>query len=164
MGSPGKRGSQVTLPPPSGRLEGVVAETFGALLAEFDFRKASGSELAPEAWVTYHNGTTAITVHEEIGAEPWVKISRLDCSSGRLVEGEGYSLSHVLSLRAPTSEVSNQAGDEGALRDKLAEQAALVSKYCGDMLRGDFRAFPELREVAQRQLQSTSEESSDSSR
>lgn len=149
---------------PSGRLESVVAETFGPLLTEFNFRKATGSELAPEAWVSYHNGTTAMTIHEEIGSEPWVKIGRLDRSSGRLVEGEGYSLSHVLSLRAPASEVSDQGGDAVALRDKLAEQAALVRKYCVDMLQGDFRVFPELQAIAQRQLESASGEPRNSPR
>lgn len=129
-----------------------MSKAFAAVLADFGLTKVSCSELAPVAWVTYHNKTTVMMVHQEIGSPPWVKIGRLDTRSGQALEGEGYSVAQVMALRAPANR-SPEAGG-APLEVTLAEQARLVQQYCGDMLRGDFSDFPKLRQLAQRQLDS----------
>lgn len=129
-------------------MEAAVAETFGPLLAEFGFLRVDGSEMAPEAWIRYQNDTTALTVLEEIGTPPWVKISRLDNTSAGPMEGEGYSLGHVLSVRAPESLPTAAPRSAIPLRAQLAALAELVRRHGADLLRGDFEVFPRLREVA----------------
>src|SRR6185436_4039696 len=82
-----------------------VDESFRFLIDNFGFRKISSASQAPEAWVHFRNATTGVTVHREIGSEPWVEISRLESVSGNTVERERYALDFLLAARSPQGQM-----------------------------------------------------------
>lgn len=66
---------------------------FAHLQSDYGFRLTERRAVGSEAWGTYENPTTRVTVHYELGAEPWVEIGRLDLRDGRLVQPASIGLS-----------------------------------------------------------------------
>jgi hypothetical protein len=137
-----------------------VDESFRFLVDNFGFRRISSSSEAPEVWVHLRNATTGVTVHREIGSEPWVEVSRLESVSGTTVERERYALDFLLAARSAQGQLRGREVAPGphAVRpsSSLAEKAALLHANGEEVLRGDFRIFPQLKELAERRLKERS--------
>jgi hypothetical protein len=128
---------------------------FDYLIASYGFQLKAERAVGSEAWVTYENETTRITVHYELGAEPWVEIGRLELRSGQIVQPSSIGLDLLLRERGePLSDavdVPREIGDSELSR-MIAVRAEGLRAF-GDLLSGDFRSFPKLQTKAEKELQ-----------
>src|SRR5689334_14270897 len=73
---------------------------FEYLVHAHGFQLTAEKAVGSEAWVAYENETTRVTVHYELGAEPWVEIGRLELRDGRTVQPSSIGLDLLLRERA----------------------------------------------------------------
>jgi hypothetical protein len=130
---------------------------FDYLTTEYDFCLKAQGAAGPEAWIVYENQTTRVTVHYEIGAEPWVEIGRLEVRDGEIVQPNSTGLALLLRERGqPLDDEVTVARDigESEIAQMVSVRAARLRTVGDDLLRGDFRAFPKLQTKAEKELQS----------
>ena len=134
-------------------IETIVLDAFAYLLESFGFRYLSTNTHTPECWSTFHNETTAVTVHYEVGSEPWVELAELKREGNRVVERNRVALHFLVEERAP-QEVSlrGPGDDDEGTRRVIYEKARQLQQYGSDILRGDFHVFPRLKEHAAENL------------
>ena len=129
--------------------EKVVLDAFAYLVESFGFRYLSTSMHAPECWSTFHNGTTAVTVHYEIGSQLWVELAELKRDDDRIVERNRSALEFLVQERAPQEvPLTTRGNDDEETRRVIYEKARQLREYGEEVLRGDFRVFPRLKELA----------------
>jgi hypothetical protein len=134
-------------------VEKVVLDAFAYLVENFGFRYLSTSMHAPECWSTFHNETTSVTIHYEIGSQPWVEIAKLKREGDRIVEQNRAALEFLIQERAPGEVLLTTSGhDEEGTRRVIYAKARQLREYGSDVLRGDFRVFPRLKELAEENL------------
>jgi len=83
-----------------------------------------------------------------------VELAELVRDSSRVIERNRTSLEFLLTERAP-EEAGILAGrsDEVDVKHVIYEKARLLRQYGQDVLGGDFRIFPRLKELAAENLQ-----------
>jgi hypothetical protein len=126
-----------------------------AYLAEQGFICRDEANAGAEAWVTYENGKTRITVHYELGAVPWVEVGRLESRGGRFVQPQSVSLDLLLRDRGVSLKDEISAPREITpfeLSSMLGTRAERLRQYGADVLRGDFSSFPRLQTKAEKEL------------
>jgi hypothetical protein len=135
-----------------------VAETLAAfeyLIIDYGFHVSVPEASGSEAWAMYENPTTRVTVHYELGAEPWVEIGRLEPHDGKLVQSGSVGLDLLLRERGrPLGDEVNPPRDIGKseISNMLGARAERL-RMCGDdLLRGDFQSFPRLQTKAEKEL------------
>jgi hypothetical protein len=133
--------------------EDSVLDAFAFLVNDFGFRYKSMRVHAPECWCVFHNVTTGIVVHYELGSRPWVEMAELRHHGDRVIEVRRSALEFLLQQRAPleAGSTSRCDGDE-ELRRAICAQASSLRDHGGDLLRGDFAIFPRLQELAAESL------------
>lgn len=139
-----------------------VRSAFEFLINDYGFRVAAEKALGAEAWVTYENATTTVTVHYELGAEPWVEIGRLELRNGQMVQPSSIGLELLLRERGkPLSDAIDVPRDMGDAENSrmIALRAERLRAFGDDLLRGDFRSFPKLQTKAERELRKREAES-----
>jgi len=136
---------------PPGELEEAVSSAFAYLTESFGFKRLSATAHGREFWSTFHNETTAVTVHYEIGGPVWVELARLETYSGKRVERDRCALEFLLQERAPQEPSLPWRTDED-LCFMIREKARQLREYGSDILNGDFRIVPRLKELAAENL------------
>lgn len=134
----------------------AVKTAFRYLEFDYGFRIKSDRGLGSEAWVVYENQTTRISVHYELGAEPWVEIGRLELRDGQRVQPASIGLDLLLRERGkPLSDGVKVPRDIGEVEisQMVSIRAERLHDFGGDLLRGDFGAFPKLQTKAEQELQ-----------
>jgi hypothetical protein len=128
--------------------ESVVLEAFGYLIDSFGFRYLSTHIHSPECWSTFHNSTTAVTVHFELGSQPWVELAELKRDGGCIFEQNRVALEFLVKERAPqeTALITNESDEQ--TKAAIREKARQLRAYAEDVLKGDFRIFPRLMDIA----------------
>jgi len=129
--------------------ESIVLEAFGYLVDTFGFRYVSTDIHAPECWSTFHNSTTAVTVHFDLGSQPWVELAELKRVGGQVFEQNRAALEFLVKERAPQEAAlpTKETGDEWT-KTVIREKARQLRAYGEDVLKGDFRIFPRLKDLA----------------
>jgi hypothetical protein len=128
---------------------------FSYLVSDYGFRLTGKRVLGAEAWVTYESETTRITIHYELGAEPWIEIGRLEVRDGKVVQPASIGLDLLLRERGkPLNDQLSEPRDigESEISRMVATRAERVRSLGDDFLRGDFRAFPKLQTKAEKEL------------
>src|SRR6185436_1970568 len=128
---------------------------FSYLTTEYGFQLTVDRGLGPEAWVTYENQTTRVTVHYELGAEPWVEIGRLELRDGHMVQPASIGLDLLVRERGKPldDEVKVPRDISGPEISRMVSVRAKRLQTLGDdLLRGDFRSFPKLQTKAEKEL------------
>src|SRR5690242_4488831 len=127
-------------------METVVLDAFAYLVENFGFRNVSTNIHAPEFWSTFHNETTAVTIHYEMGSEPWVELAELKRENDHVVERNRVALEFLVQERAPQEgSLRARADDDEEARRIIYAKARQLRQYGGDVLRGDFHVFPRLK-------------------
>lgn len=133
--------------------EAVILDAFRFLIDDYGFRYLAMSVHAPGCWSTFHNATTAVTVHFEIGSLPWVELAEIKHHRGRIIEQNRSALEFLVQERAPQEpalRIDPEKEDE--IKRAIYEKARQLRTYGKDVLTGDFRVFPRLRELAEENL------------
>jgi hypothetical protein len=130
-----------------------------AALRDFDYLKRdygfsvteTGGE-GIEDWVLFKSPTAGIRVMYEVGASPWVQILRLAPGKAGIEGAEISSLELLLVERDPTyRDREYKFGELSAeqLGEIVAEKAKKLKEFGEDILKGDFRVFARLSELAE---------------
>lgn len=106
----------------------------------------------PECWSTFHSQTTAVVVHYEAGSPPWVVLARLEMVRGQILERDQSALAFLVAERSQKSSISGKPSNDEDLRRIIHLQAGQLREYGKDVLRGDFKIFPRLKELAAENL------------
>jgi hypothetical protein len=135
-------------------LQKLSSEYIAKHASNFSLDEVDAQAVYPELWVTFRNATTQVEVHFEYETAVWLTLSKLVRTNGDIVGGEGYSLAYILSVRAP--DVSSSARvtdfDESRIKEALERQIAVMAKYAGDVLCGDFSIFARLKELSEAEV------------
>jgi hypothetical protein len=132
-----------------------VRAAFDYLITDYGFYLKDETAAGSEAWSTYENPTTRVTVHYELGSEPWVEIGQRETRDGREVQSASIGLE--LLLREHGNPLTDavpfpreiQAAELTHMLRKRAEGLRVVGK---DLLRGDFHELPKLQTKAETEL------------
>jgi hypothetical protein len=130
--------------------------SFQFLLNDYGFSVTAEKAVGREAWVVYENATTRVTVHYELGAEPWVEIGRLELRDRQMVQPTSIGLDLLSRGRGkPLSDTVNVPREigESEISRMIALRAERLRAFGDDLLRGDFRSFPKLLTKAEKELQ-----------
>lgn len=133
----------------------TTTEAFEYLVNEYGFHRKSEKAAGSEAWVVYENPTTRVTVHYELGAEPWVEIGRIEMRDGERVQPNSIGLDLLLRERGKPlgDEVTvPREIDSPELSRMIMTRAERLHTLGDDLLRGDFRAFQKLQTKAEKEL------------
>lgn len=134
----------------------ATRRAFAYLVNDYGFRMKTEMALGSEAWVAYENHTTRITVHYELGAEPWVEIGRVELRDGQLVQPSSIGLELLVRERGkPLDDQVRVPRDITApeISQMIGTRAERLRSLGEDLLRGDFRGFPKLQTKAGQELQ-----------
>ena len=132
--------------------ERTVLDAFQYLLNDFGFRYLSTNMHSPECWATFHNSTTAVTVHFEMASRPWVELAKLKHDGGS-IETNRSALEFLVHERAPEeAKVRANVYDDEEIRQVIYDKAHQLRDYGRDVLQGDFSVFPRLKELAMENL------------
>lgn len=147
---------EVKIPPIFQPFVDLTNTEFEYLVTDFGFQRKAEEAVGSEAWVVYEKPTTRITVHYELGAEPWVEVGRLEQREGRLVQPQSIGLDLLLRERgqAFTDDVDvPQDLTEPELSLMLKTRAQRLREVGEEFLRGNFESFPRLQTKAEKELQ-----------
>jgi hypothetical protein len=128
---------------------------FGFLVGDYGFLLKGVDVAAYEAWVTFENETTRVTVTYEMGSPPWVEIARLEHRDDKRIARDEISLDFVLEEHGKKDAESPVGyGDipDEIVDEMLRAKAKSLREDAADLLRGDFEALPLLRKRAEENL------------
>ncbi len=130
-------------------------EAFAFLVTDYGFLRKKDDAAGGESWVIFESGATRVTVHYELGAEPWVEIGRLEMRDGRLVQPNSIGLDLLLRERGKplVDDVAVPREINSTELARMLDVRAERLRTCGeDLLRGNFSAFPKLQTKAEKEL------------
>ena len=131
----------------------TILDAFRYLGSDFAFELISTSVHLPECAINYQNDKTGVTVSYEWESEVWVALSRLDRYEGEVVDVERYGLDVLIEERCPDYEVNKDLVKGNWTNDnieRIVREYASTLRRCGsDVLLGDFKAFPRLKELTE---------------
>lgn len=133
--------------------ESLVLDAFSYLISDYGFIYAETSVHSPECWATFQNARTRVTVHTELGSQPWVVLAEVQRKTGYTVVLREAALEFLIQERAVDEKLLMIDPDNDAQMKRLIyEKARQLREYGTDVLRGDLRVFPRLRELAEENL------------
>jgi len=147
--------SKMNVPPVFEPFIAATEAAFSYLVSDYGFHLTDRRALGPEAWIAYESETTRITIHYELGAEPWIEIGRLEVRDGQVVQPVSIGLDLLLRERGRplNDEVAEPRDiDEREISRMVFTRAERVRSLGDDLLRGDFRSFPKLQTKAEKEL------------
>ena len=132
--------------------ESAVLGAFQYLISDFGFCYLSTRVHMPECWSTFHNQTTSVVVHYEAGSPPWVVLARLEVIRDRTEVRDQAALAFLVHERSQNVSIPERPLNDEDLRRMIDLNARQLREYGEDVLRGDFRIFPRLEELAAENL------------
>jgi len=128
----------------------AATDAFNFLIENYDFEQLSSSVHPPECALKYQNQTTGVTITYEWGGALWIDLSCIN-------DEERYSVD-ILMLgcqpeRSTTEFHPSESESPNEYVKRVLQEYAQVLKSCGgDILIGDFRIFPKLKNLSEEVL------------
>jgi len=141
----------------------ATAETFKFLTTDSGFECVSTVQRMPDCMIQYQNATTGIRVYYELNSQLSVDIAKLRHTATEVIEDKSYDLLLLMKIRHPEIDVHKFYGGDkewtnNYIERLLREYASFLRQEARDVLTGDFKIFPALKELAaQYRRQSTKE-------
>jgi hypothetical protein len=126
----------------------IVNDRFRFLTTTYGFEETETGCIQGEIWIVFRSDVSRVIVQFEYRCTVWLTI-------GQGVNGEMFSLNHVLHLRAPHRELEPVIGsffDPKQIDEIMQERSDALREHADDLLRGDFTIFPKLREIMAEQF------------
>lgn len=128
--------------------ENMVEKAFLGLEARYGFKKTETRYEDRGVIVRFQNASTELLLNYEIGNTPWLEIADVHHAENKSTLG--WLLVEKGAEKPPTPEQAFQPTplSENDLAGVLQKMAQQLQKYGGDLLKGDFKLLPKLRERA----------------
>lgn len=130
----------------------LTSDAFSFLVADYDLKHVSTQVYASECVIRYRNETTGVLVFYENSSIPWIVLMRLKRTPDEVIEAEGYGL-NILAMELGLTELVNfdsapQECTDDEVEEMLRNYARMLREHGRDILTGDFRVFPKLKQLA----------------
>ena len=133
--------------------ERIVTSAFRSLEVRHGFKMGEAVYSQKNCTIQYHNTTTDVTLHYELGKEPW-----LDISDTENVENKstlGWLLVERGVVKSPTIEAafrSTHLSDDKLAAD-LEKKVHQLIEHGADFMNGDFSLMPNLQKRSKKYAQ-----------
>ena len=133
---------------PFAQFKQSTREAFAFLmLPDFGFTEDEVLTHPPECSIRYRNVPTGVTVSYEWGGLPSVVLTKLDRQGESPWNGERVGLKFLVMERCPYAIDRFEHVNEADLTELLQDYARLLQECGRDVLTGDFKVFPKLKQL-----------------
>ena len=130
--------------------ERIIMKTFRGLESRHGFKKGEAVYSSKGCTVQFKNATTDVTLHYEIGEEPWLDIS--DVKNAESKSTLGWLLVERGIEKPPTPAAAFQSTPlaEKDLESAIEKKNQQLLEYGMDLINGDFSLMPALQKRAKK--------------
>jgi len=133
--------------------ERIVLKTFRSLESKHGFKRGETTFSPKNCTVHYINTTTDVTLHYEIGREPWLDISDIKDAENKSTLGWLLVERGVEKAPAPADAFRSGSVPNGNLESDLEKKIGQLIEYGSDLMNGDFSLMPNLQKRAKKYAQ-----------
>ena len=130
--------------------ERIVLKTFRSLESKHGFKRGETIFSPKNCTVQYLNATTDVTLHYEIGREPWLDISDIKDAESKSTLGWLLVERGVEKPPAPADAFRSAPVPNGNLESDLEKKVGQLLEYGADLMKGDFSLMPNLQKRAKK--------------
>jgi len=125
--------------------ERIVTGAFRSLESKHGFKMDKAVYSAKNCTIQYHNTTTNVTLHYELGREPWLDISDAHNTENKSTLGWLLVERGIQKTPAPADAFRSTHLPEGKLGSDLESKVGQLIEYGADLMKGDFSLMPNLQ-------------------
>jgi len=130
--------------------ERIVTGAFRSLESKHGFKMGEAVYSPKNCTIQYLNTTTDVTLHYELGREPWLDISDLKNAENKSTLGWLLVERGVQKTPAPADAFRSTHLPDGKLAGDLEKKVQLLIEYGADLMKGDFSLMPNLQKRAKK--------------
>lgn len=130
--------------------ERIVIKTFRGLESRHGFKKGEAVYSNKSYEMQYHNATTNVTIHYELGGEPWVAIADTKDAENKSTLGWLLVELGIIKEPAPVDAFRSYKLSEKDFISILERENQQLLEYGMDFINGDFSLMPELQKRARK--------------
>ena len=133
--------------------ESIVTRTFRGLEARHGFKKGESVYSKKGCTIQYYNATTDVTLHYDIGREPWLTIADVKNVENKSTLGWLLVERGIEKTPAPADAFRSASLSEQELASVLEKKNQQLLEYGKDLMMGDFSLMPNLQKRAKKYAQ-----------
>jgi hypothetical protein len=130
--------------------ERIVTGAFRSLEVRNGFKKGEAVYSQKNCKIQYLNATTDVTLHYELGREPWLEISDIKNAGNRSTLGWLLVERGVEKTPAPADAFRTTKLPDAKLAADLEKKVQQLLEHGTDLLSGDFSIMPNLQKRAKK--------------
>jgi len=130
--------------------ERIVLKTFRSLESKHGFKKGDATFSPKNCSIQYHNSTTDVTLHYEIGREPWLAIADVADAENRSTLGWLLVERGVEKPPMPADAFRATTLPDVNLESELQKKVGQLIEHGSDLIQGDFSLMPNLQKRAKK--------------
>ena len=125
-------------------------KAFRSLETKHGFKKGDATYTQKDCALQYLNATTDVTVHYELGHEPWLAIADITNAENKSTLGWLLVERGVEKAPMPADAFRSTPLPEANLESELEKKVQQLLEYGTDLMKGDFSLMPNLQKRAQK--------------
>jgi hypothetical protein len=130
--------------------ERIVTGAFRSLESKHGFKMGAAVYSPKNCTIQYLNATTDVTLHYELGREPWLDISEVKNTENKSTLGWLLVERGVQKTPAPSDAFRSTQLPDGKLASDLEKKVQQLIEHGGDLMKGDFSLMPSLQKRAKK--------------
>jgi hypothetical protein len=130
--------------------ERIVTGAFRSLESKHGFKMGEAEYSQKNCTIQYLNATTDVTLHYELGREPWLAIADVKNADNKSTLGWLLVERGVEKSPAPAAAFRSTKLPEGKLASDIEKKVQQLIEYGKDLMSGDFSLMPNLQKRAKK--------------
>lgn len=130
--------------------ERIVIRTFRTLETQHGFKQGEAEYSQKNCEIHFLNATTDVTLHYEIGNEPWLAIADVKNAENKSTLGWLLVERGVEKSPAPEQAFRSMTLLDSKLEANLEKKINQLIEHGGDLMKGDFSLMPSLQKRAKK--------------
>ena len=130
--------------------EQIVMKAFRGLESKHGFKRSETVYIKKGCIVQFLNPTTEITLHYEIGTEPWLSIADVNDPENKSTLDWLLVERGVIKPPTPAQAFSTEAKPVAELASMLEKKSEQLIEHGKDFIKGDFSLMPALQKRAKK--------------
>ncbi len=130
--------------------ERIVMSAFRSLESRHGFKMGEAVYSPKNCAIHYHNATTDITLHYELGREPWLDISDVRDAENKSTLGWLLVERGIEKSPAPEAAFRSTQLPDDKLAGDLEKKVKQLIEHGADLIKGDFSLMPNLQKRARK--------------
>jgi len=130
--------------------ERIVTSAFRSLESKHGFKMGESVYTPKNCTIQYVNATTDVTLHYELGREPWLDISDVKNAGNKSTLGWLLVERGVVKSPAPEAAFRSTKLPDEKLASDIEKKVQQLIEYGKDLMSGDFSLMPNLQKRAKK--------------